>query len=323
MRKLIPFLVIAAAVAAFYYKDRWLPAPPGQETYLGYIEGETVLVASSSAGRIVARPVAKGGTVAAGDLLFSLDSAEAQDQAAEADAAIRTQQAGLDDLLTGKRPVELEVFDAQKREAEAGLDLARKELARASDLAQSGVAAQARLDTALAQVAIYQSRIAQIAANADAARLAGRDAAIAAARSRVEEARAAAQAAHRKVDDLSLRAPVAALVENTFFDVGEWVAAGQPIMSLLPPDGRTLRFFVPEGDLAQAIPGTVIRFTCDGCGAPLQARITRVSSTPEYTPPVIYSQQARSKLVYLVEAAPLALDPHLQPGLPIEVEPLR
>jgi HlyD family secretion protein len=322
MRRVIPLLVVALAVAAFYFRDSWLPPPPGQANYLGYVEGETVLVAAPVAGRIVARPAAKGASVAAGDLLFSLDAAQETDAAAQADAAVKTAEATLADLMSGKRPAELEIYAAQRREAEAGLDLARKELARAADLASTGTAAQSRLDLAQSQVATYEARIAQIAANEDAARLAARDNEIAAARSRVAEARAAAAVAHRKVDDKSLHAPVAARVDNTFFEVGEWVAAGQPVVSLLPPDQVTLRFFVPEADLAAASPGTVIHFTCDGCGDPREARITRVSATPEYTPPVIYSEQARAKLVYLVEAAPASPDSRLRPGLPIEVEPL-
>ena len=83
----------------------------------------------------------------------------------------------------------------------------------------------------------------------------------------------------------------------------------------------TLRYFVPEAALAKAQPGASIHFTCDGCGAEKTATITHVAATPEYTPPVIYSQKARAKLVFLVEARPDAIDPRLRPGLPIEVEP--
>ncbi len=84
----------------------------------------------------------------------------------------------------------------------------------------------------------------------------------------------------------------------------------------------TLRFFVPEPLLAAAQPGRTIRFKCDGCDGFKSAVISHVASQPEYTPPVIYSETARAKLVYLVEAKPDAVDPQLRPGLPIEVEPL-
>ena len=71
-----------------------------------------------------------------------------------------------------------------------------------------------------------------------------------------------------------------------------------------------------------AQPGLAVRFNCDGCNGPLSATITRVANQPEYTPPVIYSQSARAKLVFRVEAKP-DQGALLRPGLPIDVEPLR
>jgi HlyD family secretion protein len=78
---------------------------------------------------------------------------------------------------------------------------------------------------------------------------------------------------------------------------------------------------VPEEDVARAGMGSEVAFTCDSCPAGLKASITYVSPRAEYTPPVIYSQGARSKLVFLVEARPLALTTPLPPGLPVAVEP--
>jgi HlyD family secretion protein len=92
-------------------------------------------------------------------------------------------------------------------------------------------------------------------------------------------------------------------------------------VSLLPQEAVKLRFFVPEPVVALAQPGTTVTFTCDGCGEARQAVITSVASVPEYTPPVIYSQEARSKLVFRVEARP-ASPSGLLPGLPVAVAPL-
>lgn len=322
MRKLIPLLLIAAAVAAFWFRDRWLPQPPGTTSYLGYVEAETVLIGAPQAGRIVARPVMRGGSVHKGDVIFRLDPAAAQAAVDQAAAGVKLAEAQRDDLLTGKRPPEIDVIKAQKAQAEAGLALAQKNLARASSLASSGTAAQQTLDQAKSQVAQYQAQIAQYQASEAVANLQGRDAQIAAAKANVEQAQAAFAAAKQKLTDLAPLAPVDAMVENTYFDVGEWVTAGQPVAALLPPDNLTVRFFIPEADLAKAAPGTEIAFHCDGCGEARSAKIFRTEATPEYTPPVIYSQEARSKLVFLVEARPDQSDEHLRPGLPVEVDPL-
>ena len=117
-------------------------------------------------------------------------------------------------------------------------------------------------------------------------------------------------------------APEDALVENTFFNVGEWVPAGSPVVSLLPDHRVKLRFFVPEEEVARARTGREVSFTCDSCPAGLRATIIYVSPRAEYTPPVIYSQSARTKLVFLVEARPTNASTPLPPGLPVSVEPL-
>ncbi len=323
MKKIIPFLIIVLAAVAFYFRGLWLPPPPGQMNYLGYVEGETVLIAAPVAGRIVSVNAVKGGSLKAGDAVFSLDGKAAAAEAARSEAAVRTAEATASNLLTGKRAVELAIYAAQRQEIEAALDMAKKEMQRAATLTSSGAAAQSRLDQAESQIGIYEARLAQIAANEKAATLPSRDFEIEAAQSRIAEARSSAAEARQKLADLTPLSPADARVDDVYFDAGEWVAAGQPVVALLPPGAVTLRFFVPEAVAALARPGTSITFTCDGCGDAQTATITRVASQPEYTPPVIYSQGARSKLVFLVEAKPGTSGAGLPPGLPIEVEPLQ
>jgi HlyD family secretion protein len=321
VKKLIPVVILLIAAAAFYFRGLWLPAPAGQANYLGYVEGETVMIAAPQAGRVSARPATKGAAIRKGETVFSLDTGVATAELARAEAAVQTAQAQLDNLLTGKRDPELNQIRAQRREAEASLALAKAELLRALSLTTTGTGSRTSLDQAQSTVSQYEARIAQFQAAEAAARLAARGPEIEAARSKVKEAEASAKQAQARLAELSPAAPVDALVENTFFEVGEWVGAGQPVVSLLPPNAITLHYFVPEAALAKAQPGTSIHFTCDGCGPEMTATITHVETSPEFSPPVIYSQGARAKLVFLVEARPDAIDPLLRPGLPIEVEP--
>jgi HlyD family secretion protein len=115
------------------------------------------------------------------------------------------------------------------------------------------------------------------------------------------------------------RAPADALVEDTMALPGDFINAGTPIVSLLPPDRIKLRFFVPEAALAATQTGRLVSFRCDGCPAGLRARIVYVSPRAEYTPPVIYSVGSREKLVYMVEAVPVDSPVRLNPGQPVDV----
>ena len=119
-------------------------------------------------------------------------------------------------------------------------------------------------------------------------------------------------------------APRPALVHDTLYREGEFVAAGAPIVALLPPENLKVRFFVPEADFATLRPGDVVRVGLTGRTAPLEARVTHLSPRPEYTPPILYNRDNRAKLVFMVEAA---LDPAaaagLNPGQPVDVTPVR
>jgi HlyD family secretion protein len=322
-RLIVPLIIAALALTAFWYRDRWLPQPPGSNNYLGYVEGETILVGAPQAGRLVKVDAVKGQGVEAGTVLFALDPAQAETEVARAEAAVRTADASYVNLLSGKREPEITMIRAQIDQVNAALDLARKELQRATMLANSGTAAQSREDAAITSVQSYEARLRELQAAIDVAQLPGRESEIAAAKSRVEEAKAAADTARQKLADLSPEALRAAAVEDVFFKTGEWVSAGQSVVSLQAADDITLRFYVPEQALSAASPGTRVSFHCDGCGNVRSATVTKVSAEPEYTPPVIYSEGARAKLVYLVEARPGEIDAKLRPGLPIEVEPLQ
>jgi HlyD family secretion protein len=117
-------------------------------------------------------------------------------------------------------------------------------------------------------------------------------------------------------------APADALVADTFFRPGEFIAAGQPVVALLPPANIKARFFVPEPELSKVTLGQTVTLQCDGCGAAISARVSFIATRPEYTPPVIYSNEQRSKLVFMVEAQPAAADAaRLRPGQPLDVRP--
>jgi HlyD family secretion protein len=145
------------------------------------------------------------------------------------------------------------------------------------------------------------------------------------------DARAAADAAVRAAEQVLEQARwreqqkqqasmVDARVAETFFRVGEWVNAGQPVLSLLPPGATKARFYVPESDIGSVAIGQPVTLHCSGCGTPIRARIDFVATQVEYTPPVIYSNAQRARLVFRVEARPDAADgARLKPGQPIDV----
>ena len=317
-RLLVAGLVVAAATAVGLIV--LIPRFDPPRTLTGYVEGEPLYMAAPISGTVRTVNVTRGQEVMAGQALFSVDPAQVRalyDQAA-AEAATATAQA--DDARKGQRPAELAVFEANTAAAEARARDARADLRRIEPLVRQGWYAPTRLDDAKAAADAAEAQARATRRQRDAAELGARGDQIRAADARVAGAQAAVVGAGARLSDLAPVAPGPARVEDVFFHPGEWAPANQPILSLLPDARIKLRFFVPQRDLSAYRIGRRVRFTCDGCAAGLTARIDFVAPRPEFTPPVIYSREARDRLVYLVEARPSA---RLNPGQPVDVEPLR
>ena len=107
-------------------------------------------------------------------------------------------------------------------------------------------------------------------------------------------------------------------MQQIYFRAGEMVSAGKAVVALLPPGNLKVRFFVNEATLPRLSLGDPIKVQCDGCGSDIAAKITFIARTSEFTPPVIYSLEERSKLVFLIEAR-TGTPERLRVGQPVSV----
>jgi len=297
-------------------------AAPG---FQGYAEGEYVLVAAPAAGRLEKRWVSRGQEVEAGAPLFALEQENEKAARREAEERVRNAEAKLGNVVSGRRTPEIDAAKAQEAQAAAARELSERQLKQQQALFDKGYISQSSMDAARTNHERDIARVAETEAQIRLARMAiGRDKEIAAAQADVDAARAVlAQSDWRlaqRAVSFNAPAPAKALVQDTFYSEGEWVAAGSPVVSLLPPGNVKLRFFVPESAVGGLAIGQAVHAACDGCGAPVAAKISFISRQAEYTPPVIYSREQRSKLVFLVEARPEPADAaKLKPGQPLDV----
>ncbi len=289
--------------------------------YQGYAEGEYVLVASPFPGSLQQLGVARGKQVSSGSDLFTLEQGNEQAARREAEERLRSAEARLANLRAAQRPEQLEALQAQLRDAEAARALAASQLERDRELFKQKFISRARLDEATTLLRRDDARIAQLEAEIRLARASiGRRAEVAAAQAEVEAARAVLEQAAWRLGQKSVTAPATGLVHDTFYVVGEWVPAGRPVVSILPPANIKVRFYVPETIVGSLRIGQRVAIDCDGCAGTIAATVHYISTEPEYTPPVIYSRESRASLVFLVEARPLIDDAvRLKPGQPVDV----
>ncbi|CAN7462300.1 HlyD family efflux transporter periplasmic adaptor subunit [Phenylobacterium sp. LjRoot219] len=312
-RRLPPQALPVLAVVAVLAVVLWLVLKPhrrSDELFTGYVVSENIFMASPVAGTVATIAVRRGQSVAPGAPLFRIDPTVRAAEADRARAQITANQAS----VAGQQ---------------AALARARADLAAAvADAERSGAelsrlsAAQREKPGSVAQLQIDQTRATHLAAlgRRDAARtqLGAAAAAIEGAQAQVTEARAGLSAAQRELDELAPTAPRAGRIDDIMFKPGETVPPNVPVVTIVPTDEIRVRFYVPQALVNGYPPGRRVVIGCDGCRQGMTAVIDFVSSRPEYTPPVIYSLDARQKLVFLVEAvpsAPLALTP----GQPMDV----
>lgn len=181
-------------------------------------------------------------------------------------------------------------------QARAGLRLSESVLARRKELrTNNGVISPEDLDQA------------QMQHDADAAQ--------------VDSLQAAVKKAKWSFDQKEQFAPADAFVQDTLYRQGEYVAAGNPVVVLLPPTNIRTRFFVPQEMLPQIKAGETVTVTFDGAAHPYTATVNYISTQNEFTPPVIYNRENRAKLVYMIEAKFSPADAaDLRPGQPVDVK---
>jgi HlyD family secretion protein len=259
--------------------------------------------------------------VAAGAPLFALEQENEKAARREAEERLRNAEAKVADLVTGRRKPEVDAARAQQAQATAARKLADRTLQQQKSLYEKGFASEEAFNNARAN---YEREIARVDEMEAQIRVAlqtvGREKEIAAARAEVEAARAVLAQSEWRLQQRAVSASANSLVHDTYYSEGEWVAAGNPVVSLLPPGNLKMRFFVPETVVGALKLGQEVRASCDGCGAAIPAKISYVSRQAEFTPPVIFSREQRSKLVFLVEARPASADAvKLKPGQPLDV----
>jgi HlyD family secretion protein len=313
-------LLIAAGGGGFWW---WFHRDPPSISWQGYAEADFVKVGPTQPGLLTAVNVARGDTVAVGALLFTQDDAAdlaARDQARQQLAQAEKQLANLQEAA---KPTEIQQAEANLADANATLVRIAADLNRSEFLVQKGYASKQSVDQLRADYHSGQAKVAGLqAALAQAHGPMGREGEIEAQRAAVAALSAAVDMAEWRLAQRRVTAPSGGRVADVLARPGETMTAGEGVVSLLPPENIFVRFFVQEPLLGTLHQGDPVTLACDGCAAGLSATISFISPRAEFTPPLIYSESSKSKLVFLIEARPPPDQAvKLNPGLPVEVRP--
>lgn len=294
--------------------------PPANQALNGYVEIQPVRLAAPLSGRLIALAGHEGQTLQAQQQAFTLDQDNEQHGVAEADARVQQANAQHKDLLSGRRPVELASLEAAVTASEANLRASEAELKRQSGLEGKGFVSQSTLDVLKARRDADAAQVEQAKSQLAAGRLAAREDTISAADAAKRVANEQLAQKQWLLNQKQVTSPINGRIEQIYYREGEWVPAGSPVMSLLDNAAFKVRFFIPEPRLSEFAQGKQVTLHCDGCPRDITTTISYVAKDAEFTPPVMYNNDNRAKLVWMAEARPSLEDAAvLRPGQPVDV----
>jgi membrane fusion protein (multidrug efflux system) len=255
----------------------WVTGGRYQETENANLRQARVSIASEAAGRIVEVAVADNAAVKAGDVLFTVDPEPYQIALSQSDASLAAARLNIEQLRAAYSQAV-----AQERAAANEADYSRSEFERQSALVAKGIASKSALDVAqrdLSKAGEEQAAAEQGIASARAA-LGGDPRIETAKHPAVLQAMAARDKAAFDLAQTVVRAPADGIVSQaSSFKVGQFVAAGTPLFSLVESGDTWVEANFKEtqlthmklGQSAQIVldtyPGTPLRATVDSIGA--------------------------------------------------------
>jgi HlyD family secretion protein len=250
--------------------------------WLGYAEGDNAFISAPQPGWVASLHVERGTFVHRGDLLFTLDDTAQKAARDQAEASLTAAKASL-------------------QQEQANLIYTRTQLDRQNGLARDRAGTPTNLDLAKSNYEQSAARVAQL-------------------QSQIRQTEASLASASYSLSQRDIVSQTEGRVQDIYFRTGEYVPASTPVVSILPPKNIYVRFFVPETEFDKVHLGEKLRISCDGC-KPMNATVTFIAQQEEFTPPVIFSQDVRQKLVFKMEARASG-GLKLNPGQPVQVRPL-
>jgi HlyD family secretion protein len=274
----------------------------GTDTFQGYIDADPVFLNSPVSGRLVNLNVATGDKVDEAQLLYKLHDIVLDNEFELLKAEYARSASLLLDSEHGQRDTVMLALQSQIKQAQASYDLSIKRFDRSKSLKEKGAIDQETYDKDQHDVIRLSAALDEVKANYEDAKLGARPELIAANKEALKVSGYNLSKTKYKLQQMEVATPVSGYVLGTYYSVGEWVAAMQPVVSVVDPSQYHVKFYLPIDLLPEASRGMKIEINTLGSNKKYFAKITSISSEAAYTPPMVYADDNTSKFVYLVKA---------------------
>lgn len=315
-RRLVLILVVGAALIGLLWHSQQAHGPL---MVSGFIEADEMRIGSRVGGRVAKVHVEEGQRVDAGAVIVELEPYDLNERRAEALARLNELKAHLLQLENGPRPQEIAASTARLDLARAQLELARTTQQRVDKAFAGGAAtpderdrSREQHDSAAAQVRVREQEVALL-------RDGTRSEEVTRARAAVDAAAAALGAVDRQIQELSVVAPAASVVEAVDLQPGDLVAPNAPVVSLIDVTRLWVRAYVPEDALDITV-GHAVQVTVDSFpDRRFAGHVSFIARNAEFTPGNVQTPEDRSRQVFRIK---VVLDEGLdvlRPGMAADV----
>ena len=287
----------------------------------GTIEAIQVDVSARIAGRIIERPVNEGDRVVAGQLLVRLDETELAAEVRRQEAAVRTSQSALNDLLAGARREEMEDARAALQSASATREWTERDFRRAEGLFRQTLIAAQEVDRARQAYEVAAAQEKSARQKLLLLEAGSRPDQVEAARGQLAQAHNALDMARTRLKEMTILSPLDGVVLRKNLEVGELASPGVPILTLMKPSDIWVRAYVPEEEVARIKVGSPAQVAVDGYPARrFPGRITEIAAEAEFTPRNVQTRKERVNLVFRIKIAVDNPEGILKPGMPADAD---
>lgn len=322
-KALLVLTVLLVLGLAYAYGGRLFGTGNGRPvvSVTGTIEAIQVDVSARIAGRITERPVNEGDRVVAGQVLVRLDEAELAAEVRRQEAAVRTAQSTLNDLVAGARHEEMEDARAALQSASATREWTERDFRRAEGLFRQTLIAAQEVDRARQAYEVAAAQEKSARQKVLLLEAGSRPDQVEAARGQLAQARNALDTARTRLKEMTVLSPLDGVVLRKNLEVGELAAPGVPILTLMNPADIWVRAYVPEEEVARIKVGSPARVSVDGYPARrFPGRITEIASEAEFTPRNVQTRKERVNLVFRIKIAVDNPEGILKPGMPADAD---
>lgn len=314
-------ILLIAGVSIAIYVGLHQTSPTASLDASGTVESTDAALGFAAGGRISAILLREGEVARVGAVLAALDTTELMAHVRQLHDARALAGAQLRDLVAGSRPQELEDRRQVVVAARRGLDDAELDLRRMTALLATGAISEQTFDKTKLARDVAATQYAQAQAALSLAEEGARREQIAAARAAVASAESQLGALEATIPNYFIRAPWTGVVTDRAHEPGEAVSAGMPVLTVMNPDDRWVRIYIPEDQVGAVRLGQVASITSDAFPArSLAGHVRWISNEAEFTPKNVQTKDDRVRLVY---AAKVQIDGDsamvLKPGTPADV----